>query len=111
MDASTTNIALLREKLGELISEGGDESESFLTEAQLKVILGRSATINHAILDGWETKVAHWANLVTVVDGASSRELSKLMEHGDKMVKLYQAKIDEGDNVHTRVRIGRIVRQ
>lgn len=111
MDQSTSNIALLREKLGEVISQGGDETETFFSDDQLKAILERSSSMDRAILDGWETKLAHWANLVTVVDGASSRELSKLMEHGEKMIKIYQGKVDTDDNLHTRARVGKIVRR
>ena len=112
MDSGADKVKLLREKLGEVISEGGDDTESFFSDDQLKTILTRSSSINRAILDGWETKMAHWANLVTVVDGASSRELSKLMEHGQTMIKYYRGLVDqELSSIHTRTRIGNIRRR
>lgn len=111
MQTSSELIALFREKLGETIAAGGDSSESMFSDNQLTVILERSATIDHALLDGWETKLAHWAGLVTVVDGAATRELSKLMEHGEKMTEYYRRKLNEGvDGIRSRTRIGKIVR-
>ena len=112
MDVTPELKTKLRDKLGEMVPSGGDTSDSFFSDDQIAAMLTSAATINHAILDGWETKVAHWANLVTVVDGASSRELTKLMEHGEKMIKYYTGKISEGpDSINTRTRIGKIVRQ
>lgn len=102
----------LRAKLGENVAEGGDLSDSFFTDAQLNEMLEASASLDEAILDGWETKMAHWANLVTVVDGASSRELTALMDHAEKMIDYYGKKVDVGpDGIGNRTRIGRIVRQ
>lgn len=101
----------LREKLGEIIPDGGDESESMFTNAQLDAMLTRADSLDHAILDGWETKMAHWANLVTVVDGASSRELTALMDHAEKMIKYYGGKVSLGpEAINSRTRIGKIVR-
>lgn len=111
MESSTESIKLLREKLGESISEGGDETETFFSDTQLTDILARSATMDHAILDGWETKVAQWANLVNVVDGASSRAFSDLMENGEKMIARYRARVDQASNLQTRTRIGNIKRR
>lgn len=111
MDQSEANIKFLRSKLGETISEGGDETETFFSDEALKELLKRFNTMDEAILDGWETKVAHWANLVTVVDGASSRLFSDLIKNGELMIKRYQAKVDKVNNIHTRTRVGKIVRQ
>ena len=111
MDSTDDLKKALRAKLGEMIPAGGNESDSFFTDQQIVDMLTSAATLNHAILDGWETKMAHWANLVTVVDGASSRELTKLMEHGEAMIKYYTGKIKDGpDAINSRTRIGKIVR-
>ena len=102
----------LRAKLGESVPEGGDTSDSFFSDTQLDAMIEASASIDEAILDGWETKMAHWANLVTVVDGASSRELTELMAHAEKMIKYYGDKVDKGpEGMGNRTRIGKIVRR
>ena len=102
---------VLREKLGEMIPADGDQSASFFTDTQIEAMLSKAKTMDHAIVEGWEIKMAHWANLVTVVDGASSRELTELMNHATKMINYYQGKVDRGENdILTRTRIGKIVR-
>lgn len=113
MEATDQLKLRLRAKLGESVPNGGDTSESFFTDDQITSMLQAASTLDHAILDGWETKMAHWANLVTVVDGASSRELTELMNHAEAMIKYYGDKINEGPggSTHTRTRIGRIVRE
>ncbi len=113
MEATDQLKLRLRAKLGESIPSDGDASESFFTDAQIKDMLEAASSLNAAILDGWETKMAHWANLVTVVDGASSRELTKLMEHAEAMIKYYGDKVNEepGGNSFGRTRIGKIVRR
>lgn len=111
MVPSEVDRNILREKLGEIIPEDGDESSSMFTNAQLDTMLTRAESLDHAILDGWETKMAHWANLVTVVDGASSRELTALMDHAEAMIKYYGGKVSLGpDAINSRTRIGKIVR-
>lgn len=112
MDVTNDNKEFLREKLGEIIPSDGDESTSFFTDAKIVKILTRAKTMNAAILDGWETKMAHWANLVTVVDGASSRELTKLMEHAEAMIEYYGALVDKDPaSLVGQTRIGKIVRR
>lgn len=111
MEATDPLKLELREKLGEMIPEDGDQSASFFTDDQIDAMLTKARTMDHAIIDGWETKMAHWANLVTVVDGASSRELTELMRHAESILDYYHKKVARGENdIRTRSRIGKIVR-
>lgn len=89
MEASTENITELREMLGESLPEGGTEADSMFTNTQITTWLEAAVSIEAAALKGWRVKMAHYANLVNVTDGAASRELSDLMTHAQEMVTMY----------------------
>ena len=113
METSTPILAKLRLKLAETYDEsaGETESDTLFTDEQLKIVLRESATLNAAILDGWETKMAHWAELVSVTDGAAARNLSDLYDHALNMVNLYTKKVSAGPSgslARTRTRVGSI---
>ena len=98
----------LRSMLGESLGEGVVESDSLFTNLQLIAWLDAEPYMEGAALKGWLTKMAHFAGLVNVVDGASSRELGMLIDNAERMVKLY-SKLSLGP-VAGRSRVGKIVR-
>ena len=67
-----------------------------------------------AIIDGWEDKISEWASLVDVTDGAASRKLGDLIEHGQGVIKYYQGKLGKGPDTslaRSRTRVGKIIRR
>lgn len=108
----TTNQALvteLRGLLGETIYLGQSEGDTLFTNQRLAVILdNNNGNLERAAYDGWREKAATLANLVTVTEGAASREMTELQDKALEMVKLY-AKSSTGPT-EGRARIGRIVR-
>lgn len=112
MDASAENIAIFRQKTGEVIPDGGTEADTMFTDAQVTIWLGAASDMNHAVVEGWEAKIAAWASLVDVTDGAASRKLGDLMENAELMLKYYRGRIatGPGNGRSGRTRIGKIVR-
>lgn len=99
----------LRGMVGETLAADADASESIVTTAFLDDWLSATNNnLNEAALLGWQFKLAHWANLVTVVDGASSRAFSDLMGHAQEMIEFY-TDLTSG-TVRKRARVGKIVR-
>lgn len=99
----------LRGLIGESIPEGADASESMVDTAQLDSwLLVTNNDFNKAAILGWQFKLAHWANLVTVVDGAATRNFSDLMGHAQIMIDYYTG-ITSGP-ARQRARVGKIVR-
>lgn len=107
--AETLGQSELRGLLGETIPEGGTASETLVTEQQLQAWLTASNNdMNRAAYKGWVWKMAHWANLVNVTDGAAIRNLGDLMAHGETMVKMF-ARLTENPS-RNRSRVGKISR-
>lgn len=102
------SISELRLLLGESIPDGGVEGDTLFTDAQLEVILLASPNVERAAYDGWRAKAGMMANLVSVTDGAASREFSDLLTNATKMVALY-LRSSQGPT-EGRARVGRIVR-
>ena len=103
----------LRRKLGETIPEGGSAGDTMFSEKQIDGMLESAATLDHAILDGWEDKVAHWAGLVNTSDGAASRAFSDLLKNGEGRLAYYRSRISKGPDTsltRTRARVGKIIR-
>lgn len=108
-DQETAEVRNLRGLLGESIPEGGDPSETMVSEDQLQGWLDANpGNIDGAALSGWKYKMAHWAGLVNVVDGAAARNFSDLMGHAEVMIKMY-TKLSAGAT-SGRARVGRISR-
>lgn len=106
-----TAIDRLRRRIGETIPAGGSESDTMFTNAQLQDILDAvDGDLDKAALAGWEEKAAEYANLVTVAEGNSSRQMSDLHKNALTMVKHYR---DVAGTVVTsqRVVIGKIQRR
>jgi len=112
MDISNEAITIVRNKIGESIPVGGTAEDTLFTEQQIQLWIQAAPTINHAIVEGWETKIAHWANLVDVTDGASSRKMGALITNGEARLKYYRGLIIGGDSLaRSRTRVGKIVRR
>jgi len=108
-DQETATVRNLRGLLGESIPEGGNASDTMVSEEQLQAWLDDNPNnIDGAALSGWKYKMAHWAGLVNVVDGAASRNFSDLMEHAESMIKMY-TKLAAGPTTG-RARVGKITR-
>jgi hypothetical protein len=106
--ATEAEITSVRMKLGESIPPDGDEDDTLFTNDQITLWIDDTDTLNHALVEGWEAKLAHWANLVNVVDGAAAREFSDLMDHAKYMINHYREQI-LGPG-YGRSRVGKIVR-
>jgi hypothetical protein len=102
------NITEVRENIGEVIPEGGVEGDTMFTDAQIATWINNTASNDEASLRGWKIKMANFANLVNVTDGAASREFSDLFDHAVTMVKTY-TKLASGPAAG-RSRVGKIVR-
>lgn len=103
----TADQTYLRMKLGERIPAGGTESDTLFTAQELQSFIDTSSSLEGAVLEGWEAKRASLANLVSVTDGAASRELSDAFAHANEMVEYYSRK---NNGRSGRTRIGSITR-
>lgn len=106
--ATTEQRITLRGKIGESVPPGGSADDTLVTDLQIDAWVDGSASMNAAALEGWEFKLAHWAGLVNVSDGAASRAFSDLMEHAEIMIAFYSKKLM--GTTRSRARVGKIVR-
>jgi hypothetical protein len=109
MAASAAQITDVRENLGETIPEGETAAATLFTDEQITSWIDQGKGLPYATLLGWRKKMAHYANLVNVTDGAASRTFSDLFDHAAAMVKFWS---DQVVNPATkgRTRVGKIVR-
>lgn len=98
----------VREMLGENIPLDGDASDTLFTDVQVQRWIDSSASSHGAAYIGWQVKMAEFAGLVSVTDGAASRAFSDLFDHAKSMVSMYQG-LAEGPT-SGRSRVGKIVR-
>lgn len=98
----------LRENLAEVIPEGGEDTDTLFTNAKLTKWLESGISLNQASLRGWQAKLGHYAGLVDVADGASSRKMGDLFDHAERMIKMYTGLV-KGPTAG-RSRVGKIVR-
>lgn len=113
MDYSAELAARLRQKIGETVHEGETSSDTMFTDAEVRAWIEDSETLNHAIVEGWEAKLANFTNLADVTDGAASRKLGDLAERARENLRYYRGRIaagPDGELARSRTRIGRIVR-
>lgn len=107
--ATQDEIDTIRERCGEIIPEGGTESDTLFTDAQVtRWIDSTPLNLDAAVREGWLVKQAHFANLVNTTDGAAARTFSDLFNHATSMVAqytLYMVGPSAG-----RARVGRIRR-
>lgn len=114
METSDVITARVREKLGEVIPDGGTEADTLFTDNQIKVWTLNSLTFNHIMVEAWEAKLGAVSDLVDVTDGASSRRMATLAERAEANLRYYRQRVaagpDDGLN-RTRTRVGKIVRR
>jgi hypothetical protein len=87
----------LRELLDEVIPEGGSESDTRFTDAQLDRLLGKSRNIYAAAAEGWTRKAAMFQREAGQIQsysvGQERYEMSNpkdLMEYALKMAETYK---------------------
>jgi len=92
-----TDSDRLRKKLGEMIPADGTASDTMFSDAQiLDMIAEAGGDLNRAAWIGWQQKAAEYANLVTVSEGNSQRNMSDLYKQAMAMVKHYRDVLDNG---------------
>jgi len=106
--AEPAEITRLREMIGEIIVSGQTEADTLFTDATIESWIDEATNLNAAAVTGWEAKMAQWANLVDVTDGAASRKLGDLMDHALAMIARY-GRLAEGLR-SGRSRVGKISR-
>lgn len=109
MATTQEKITSVREMIGEVIPAGGTEAETLFTDDRVTAWIEASNSLEGAALTGWRAKAAQFASLVDVTDGAASRAMSDLLDHAEKMVKMYTG-LSRGP-AFGRSRVGKIVRQ
>lgn len=108
--ALAAQVSQLRGMLGEVIPSGGTEADTLFTDIRIgEMVDEANGDLERAAYDAWREKAGMLANLVTVTEGAASREMSELHGKALEMVKLY-AKASTGPT-EGRARVGRIVRR
>lgn len=106
--ATEDQITALRSKIGEPIPAGGSETDTLFTDDQVGQWVDSTLSMAYAAIQGWEAKLAYWANLVNVVDGAAARNMSDLMDHAEYMISYFTKQTILG--TRGRPRIGSIIR-
>jgi len=86
----------LRELLDEVIPEGGSESDTRFTDAQLDRLLGKSRNIYAAAAEGWTRKAAMFQREMGQIKSYSvgqerydMADLTSLLEYALKMAETY----------------------
>lgn len=99
----------LRALLGESIPDGGTAADTLFSDEEIETLLAdANDDLDRAAYEGWRQKAASLANLVNVTDGNASREMGKLLDNAEKMVRIYLR--SSSGPTEGRTRIGRIVR-
>jgi hypothetical protein len=101
---AVTEEERLRAYLGESIPAGGAASDTLFTVDQIDDLLERHGSPEGARREGLELKAAALANLVTTVEGSSTRKLSDAHRAVLAQIKTL------GPSGSTRTRIHRIQR-
>ena len=99
-----SDVERLRGYLGESIPSGGSASDTLFTSDQIDDLLERHGSPEGARREGLELKAAYLANLVTTVEGSSSRKQSDA--HRAVLAQIQAL----GPSGSTRTRIHRIRR-
>jgi len=85
-----------------------DTENSMFDDDQVTLFITSTSSKEAAILMGWKAKEADFANLVTTIDGAATRQMSDLYAHAQQQVKVWsQLAIGPAAG---RSRVGKIVR-
>lgn len=110
MAATQEDITTLRAMLGEQIPPGGSAADTMFTDDQIASWLMGAKSLDEAALFGWRSKLATFAGMVNVTDGAASRELGMLFENAREMVDLYSNIVTGKASRPGRTRVGKIIR-
>lgn len=110
MAATQDDATSLRAMLGEQIPPGGSAADTMFTDDQITAWLQGAKSLDEAALFGWRAKLATFAGMVNVTDGAASRELGMLFENAQRMVDMYSDIITGKASRPGRTRVGKIVR-
>lgn len=85
-----TDAENLRLLLGERIPNGGDDSDTLFSDAEIdEFLLEADNSLNLAAYSGWVAKAAEFANLTTKSEGNALEQFSDLLKNALKMVELY----------------------
>lgn len=103
-----TENELLRMYLGEVIPEGGSDSDTMFSESEIQAFIDNSSSLNAAASMGWEIKAANLSVLVDMAEGSSRRSLRQRWENALSMANHYQELSGPVSAGGTRIRdIGR----
>jgi hypothetical protein len=104
-----TDQERVRRLLGESIPEGGSESDTLFTDAEIDdfLLLGGN-NLERATYEGWRAKAARLSDLVNITEGNASRAMSDAHKHALDMVKQFAR--SAGGPTEGRTRIGKIRR-
>lgn len=104
-----TDAERLRGLLGEPVPEGGTQNDTLFTDEVINdLLLKANGDLDRAAFEGWRHKAAHFANLVDVTEGNSSRAMSDLLKNAESMVRYYLR--SSSGPTEGRTRVGRIRR-
>lgn len=103
MDVTAELIEELRVRIGERIPEGGADTDTLFTDAELTVLLDQVADITAGTALGWEFKAAELARLVDVAEADSTRYLSQRWKHAKSMADKWTKKVDDAAALRTAV--------
>jgi hypothetical protein len=79
----------LRENLGEVIPEGGADTDTFFTDDQIQDLWDQMGTLTGASWLGWVKKASDMANNIDLQSGATRLALSALHKQALAQVKLF----------------------
>ena len=103
--ATSDQVHELRGMLGDSAAE---DVETLIEDEDIARWIDSTTSIDAAAAKGWRYKMAQYADLVDVTDGAASRKLGDLIGHAALMIKMYDG-LAEGPT-SGRARVGKIVR-
>lgn len=113
MTAPSTDDAslrrMLRRRLAERVPPGGSEQDTLFTESEIQDFLDQAGgDLDLASYYGWESKAAELANLVTVSEGNSARQMSDL--HKAALEELARYDPDKQGASSKRIKMHRLSR-
>lgn len=104
-----TTAERLRDLLGEPIPTAGTDADTLFNDEQIEGLLSDAGgDLDRAAYEGWRIKAAHFVSLVDVTDGNASRAMSDMLDHAERMIRMYFR--SSSGPTEGRTRIGRIVR-
>lgn len=97
MSEATDRLRLL---LGEPIPEGGDEQDTFFTNAQVEALLTDNGdSMNLAAVEGWTMKMARYARLIDMDEAGAARKLSQKYRQAREMTNFFIKTVNDANAV------------